>query len=451
MPMDSRLLQRGVTLWKSGARESARAVFKAVIRNQPGDENAWFWYIYSLESDAEKITALEAFLDIQPANQKARRAFENLRSRQKLADVEQPNPVITIVAEQSRRSAPVSAETIQRPAQRSPVVSKRTALALPWTLVIVGVICLVCSSAVFLFNQNSLQANYDAEKQARQKLADQYSVLDSDYQLLNAKYENLHLEYLSAVDEYDALLSQYNSLTGEYSNLSNDFDTLNNIAVKPPYIVVHDRMVDTTFYDMDGQLITWTTPFEGFEYSYERGVYMRNLIVDEELTTSLVYTHNNQGVWLRYFSLFLEPEIFTNVIPDLYQRSSNPFDFIYRIWYMIGQLSNYASEDIETPRYPLETLLAGGGDCEDLSILFASLIQAAPVDWYVDLVYVDSENINDPQTSDHVVVYIDTWQGTYVVETTSDTVMLPYLDGVTGWPASQLQSESEIIFPEHFR
>jgi hypothetical protein len=117
---------------------------------------------------------------------------------------------------------------------------------------------------------------------------------------------------------------------------------------------------------------------------------------------------------------------------------------------MIGQLANYASEDTETPRYSLETLLAGGGDCEDLSILLASMIKAAPVDWYVDLVYIDSVNINNPQEPDHVVVYVDTGRESFILEATNDQTMLPYTSGVTGWLARDLHNHGEIL-PVHLR
>ena len=105
---------------------------------------------------------------------------------------------------------------------------------------------------------------------------------------------------------------------------------------------------------------------------------------------------------------------------------------------MIGQLAHYADEDLETPRFSLETLLAGG-------------VQAAPVDWYVDLVYVDSDNINNPQIPDHVVVYMNTGQETFIVETTSNQTMLPYGNGVTGWLARQLDSADDQIYPVYLR
>lgn len=59
------------------------------------------------------------------------------------------------------------------------------------------------------------------------------------------------------------------------------------------------------------------------------------------------------------------------------------YDFLYETWNIVSQLMVYSEDIGETPRYPLETFLAGGGDCEDTAILFASMIIAAPVDWDV--------------------------------------------------------------------
>jgi hypothetical protein len=61
------------------------------------------------------------------------------------------------------------------------------------------------------------------------------------------------------------------------------------------------------------------------------------------------------------------------------------------------------------------------------------MIAAAPVDWEVDLVYLDADHVLSPEEPNHVIVYIDTGDKRYYVETTSPEAMLPYPDGVNGW------------------
>jgi len=448
--MSSHLVERGIALWKSGKRVEARKVFEAGIYNDRQNETAWIWYIYALETNREKIAALETFLSIFPQHASGKKALENLNAEElQYADLR------TKVEAKPRKTEGVHQEKPLRiQAVRS--VQRSTPNLIPWVLVIIGICFILTSSIINASRYNSLQSEYRNLKDTNQKIARNYDQLRQDFQVMESEketlvndfnylvtnYNSLNTEYSILQTNYDSLYSEHTQMLEKYNALAGDYNTLNNIAIKPPYIVVHDREVDTTFYDIDGQLVSWVTPFAGLEYDIENGAYTRRLIVDDEWQTILVSRADNSSLWIRDFSVFVTPETFRNVIPELYRKSSSPHEFIYRIWYMIGQLSNYASEDIETPRYSLETLLAGGGDCEDLSILLASMIKAAPVDWYVDLVYVDSENINNPQDPDHVVVYIDTGQDTFIVESTSDQIMLPYTEGVTGWLAGNLRSNN---------
>ncbi|MEI7849293.1 MAG: hypothetical protein WCK35_26075 [Chloroflexota bacterium] len=493
--MSSRMLERGIVLWKSDQKEPARLIFKAITRNDPTDETAWIWFIYTIEGNAEKISALESFLQIAPDNKKALITLEKLRALDASpAQVEVSESVASPEAVQPERSEdlplleaarqdprPVYIPSLPKQSKKLvPKFKSKPMLGLPRFFVLAGLICLVCAAYIIYDNFSKLKADYQAEQQARQELAGQYSQLQGKYTTLTTTYDNLDQqytglttrfndldqqhtalitrfndltsEYTTTVDKFNILSGQFNSLNGDFNNLTNNYNTLNNIAVKPPYIVVHDRVVDTTFYDTDGTLIKWTTPFDSLQSEIEAGNTQRRLIVDLNWDTTRVYTNAGDALNLRNFSSFVTPDIFRKVVPPLYQKSNNAYDYIYRIWYMVGQLSNYASEDLETPRYPLETLLAGGGDCEDLSILFASLIQAgAPSSWYVDLMYVDADHINNPETSNHVIVFIDTGHETFIVETTEDQVMQPYSTGVTGWLASRLKSSSQKIYPEYLR
>ena len=93
---------------------------------------------------------------------------------------------------------------------------------------------------------------------------------------------------------------------------------------------------------------------------------------------------------------------------------------------MVTQLNTY-SEDIEdTPRLPYETLLEGGGDCEDLAILTASILKAVNPEWNVSLVYMDLDNPTDLKDLNHVTVYVETNEISTFVEPTSKTQMDPF-------------------------
>ena len=75
---------------------------------------------------------------------------------------------------------------------------------------------------------------------------------------------------------------------------------------------------------------------------------------------------------------------------------------------------------------------AGGGDCEDSAILFASMIKAAPIEWDLQLVYIDSDNPTNPKNVNHVLVSIDTGESNYLIETTNKEEIQPF-KSIDGW------------------
>jgi len=186
--------------------------------------------------------------------------------------------------------------------------------------------------------------------------------------------------------------------------------------------------VEIAFYKTDQTILSWWVDFDVLEYSIEQGYSSRAW--PGYLTLEL---DNGDRLRAMDFRPYVDGRPFETVMATLYADSLNEDAFIYEVWNIVAQLSGYSSDIGETPRYPLETFLAGGGDCEDTSILFASMILAAPVDWKVSLVYVDIYHPTAPETFNHVIVNIETGSASYYVETTSDSVMQPYTEGVRGW------------------
>jgi hypothetical protein len=82
MSMSSHLLKRAVKLWKSDQKIQARKIFETIVYNDRQNESAWIWYIYSLETEAEKIASLEAFLSIFPQHAIGGKALAILKSKE---------------------------------------------------------------------------------------------------------------------------------------------------------------------------------------------------------------------------------------------------------------------------------------------------------------------------------------------------------------------------------
>jgi len=241
---------------------------------------------------------------------------------------------------------------------------------------------------------------------------------------------------------------RYTELEEEYSELSDEYYEIyaNNLrlmfnksfSLEPPYISVSNRTVYLFFKRMDGSINSWTIPFESLETETHEGYYARELAPDSipEVECTNVYGKVFVGQDYRHFVNGWEWE---DVIGVLYKESEGgseeyPLEgelFIREVWNIVTQLSLNTPDIEETPRYPLETFLAGGGDCEDTSILFASLIRAAPVDWNISFVYTDSKTPSVPRKFDHVLVSVDTGVKKYFIDTTQHIEMEP-LTNVTG-------------------
>jgi len=271
----------------------------------------------------------------------------------------------------------------------------------------------------------------------------------------------------SSNNECNELRSEYNSLLNQYNQLNQQKQLS---SLEPPYINIYNRTVMITFRKTDNTIHSWTVPFSSLESDIQRGQYRRkfmpevfipmvnqmygsylplcafsdcsDFIENYKETMSELQENSLQYINLRRddgsshlvmdFRPFIDSETFKDVIRTLYQESKSDEYFIREVWNIVTQLNIYSSDIEETPRYPLETFLAGGGDCEDSSILLASMIKSAPTNWDVQLVYMDADNPDNPQEVNHVLVFVDTGKEEYFIETTNNQEMQPY-DYIDGW------------------
>ncbi len=253
------------------------------------------------------------------------------------------------------------------------------------------------------------------------QLKTDYNNLEEEHKELNIYHNRLQSNYKSLDIKYDNIINDYNELVDGYNNLA-------KIGVFPPYITIYNQTVYTSFILPNNETIEWTTPFSTMEHDLFRGFYERNFNV------KYIKLRNDDGEIFEImdFTSYVDGSSFEDVIGEMYNDYSNDEEFIYDLWYMVAQLTTYSYENEETPKFPYETLLSGGGDCEDTAILLASMLKAVPQDWEVNLVDMDADNPTDPQDVNHVIVYVDTGEMQLYIETTSDTDMTPY-DKVEGW------------------
>ena len=123
------------------------------------------------------------------------------------------------------------------------------------------------------------------------------------------------------------------------------------------------------------------------------------------------------------FSNYVENS-FTNVIDDIYENSCDDADFIFEVWYIVSNLTVYSSDIGEHPRYAIETLVRGGGDCEDTVILMADMLKSSKhtKNWKIQMVYFDSHNPTNPKHVNHVALAVDTGTSRGILETTAKNI-----------------------------
>ncbi len=270
-----------------------------------------------------------------------------------------------------------------------------------------------------------LQTEYEGVMARYHELEGNYSNLLTENQNLAARSNALKGEYDNLVIAYNALVEQKSALESSYNELQARLNSLEQSSIRPPYIAVSNRTVHLAFMQTNGAIRSWDFPFELLEESIEVGFLKRSLM---KLPFNQLVLKTSDGATYHApdFRVFVDSAPFRELISQIYRESPSDHAFLNEVWFIVSQLTTYNGEFNEVPRMPLETLLAGGGDCEDTAILYASMVKAAPVDWKVSMVLMNGNNPYDRHNPDHVAVQVDTGKELYIIETTDDGTMTPY-------------------------
>lgn len=425
MPVSDHLFKRAVELSKAGKKDDARKLLNYILKQDPQNEAAWLWYADTFADPARRKMVLQKVLEINPANPHALTALESIRSAEKPAPAPKPVPP----PPRPVKPAATSARSQARSA------SARSSKMLPFPLLLGFILCLAAGILWGAEKIGRMQQDYLALSVENQEVTLKYTQLQQNYNNLVSQNQelantnrNLSDKIQGLTDEYIHLRDAYADLSARHASLTGEYEKLDREAVKPPYIWIHEREVKLAFYGLDQQLLYWIVPFEALEWAINYGDDLR-----DDPPTKGLRNSNGESFLVTDYNVFVDPQMFDNVIPDLYWRINDADAFVHQAWFIVTQLSQWAKEEGDIPRTPLETLLAGGGDCEDLSILMASLLKAAPVDWKVELVLMDSNNLQSPINANHMIVSVEYGGRRRLIETTNPDVMEPYTDGVTGW------------------
>lgn len=194
--------------------------------------------------------------------------------------------------------------------------------------------------------------------------------------------------------------------------------------MSPPYTSISNRTVSWHFKISSGDIQVWTMPIDTYKSQIEKAKPTATLTL--RYSTGVTFT-------VRDFTKFVDTWSFSKVIPSLYLKINDDKKFIYEVWYIVSQLSTYNRVEGDDARWSLETLTEGGGDCDDTSVLVASMLKVASANYHVQLVYCDANNPTNPKAMNHMLVYVEAGSYKTYIETTSKTSMNPYTTGITGW------------------
>ena len=275
---------------------------------------------------------------------------------------------------------------------------------------------------------------YNSKIRDYSELVDDYNIMnkghDKQIDVLNNEIFNLEENSRHWEDQTYEYYDKYNSKIRDYSELVGEYNLIYDEASKPR-LEIEKTKIKWTIKDSKGKNY-------GINWHVKQYEDLKVYSDKKSLTQKPVYL-NLDGQKITSIGLdgFVNGGTFGCCIDDIYDNSNSNSDFIFEVWYIVSQMTIY---DLDVNResegrFALETLVRGGGDCEDLVILIAEMLKSSShtKDWDIQYVYMDSENHLDPQTVNHVILYVNDGTYNYYIEATGKPDLNYYPDGIVGW------------------
>ena len=275
----------------------------------------------------------------------------------------------------------------------------------------------------------NLSSRHEAMTSEFEDLWGEYDDLDGDHQDLEEDYSALSEALVGLTEEHDALTVTLNETLEEYDSLLMQYLIVTGSAPLTPQPLSNDTIRRDFAWVYGGK--TWAFSLYIPEHLY---IYYGNKtrVPTEDYSVYVTHPYDDE-----YLSTILEEfdEIVLEEGYDENQRINLVVAFI--------QSLPYATDDVSTafdeyPRYPLETLVEGGGDCEDTSILASALLD--PLGFDVVLISLPGHVAVGVAVDAYGAYWLHEGTQYFYVETTGE-----------GWEIGELpeahQGESAIIYP----
>jgi hypothetical protein len=241
--------------------------------------------------------------------------------------------------------------------------------------------------------------------------------LTGEHEELQGQLQTLQGEHETLVGEYEMLQGQYQQLTSEYESLLSDYEAaFGGLDFSPDSIPVIEKVYAWSWEGAE-RSITFNVPEALYNYYKEK----------ERFTTT-----DYRGYVLHPY----DDPYMAVIARELYVTQLDEGltgDELLRLMISFVQNMDYVSDPSsvgqgEYPKYPVETLVDGGGDCEDTSFLMASLLES--MGYNVSLILIPNHMAVGLDVEALGVHWTMNGESYYYVETT-----------MSGWEVGEVPSE----------
>ena len=280
------------------------------------------------------------------------------------------------------------------------------------SLVLVVVPLVGCVSR---FTYESLQAEYANLLQENKSLEGELNEIQSELTRLKDDYDELKTGYDELKTDYDELMANYDELT------------LNDEIAGEELFEINEASQST-----EVNTLQYTWEYDGREWSWD-------ILIPQALYD---YYQQLPRLHMSNYSVYVThpmDDIYIDALVEKITSASQQAGYsgLQTIEFAIAFVQSlpYTADSVTTPydeypRYPVETLLDNGGDCEDTSILMASLLHS--MDYGVVLLSMP----------DHAAVGVLGGEGIYGTYWEYDEGKYYYLETTSeGWGIGEIPDE----------
>lgn len=191
--------------------------------------------------------------------------------------------------------------------------------------------------------------------------------LSSEFNQLSGDYETKNLTLTNIIDEIYELKEDYEAIESAYNELLDDYELLvASLPLSPQQVsgTVIEREYEWTY---NGNQYELSLSIPETQYDYYKGL---ERIPNSDYSVYVTHPYDDEFIntIIRKFNFIALEENLTEK-----EKINLVISYVQSLPYTVDNITTAYDE---YPRYPLETLIDNGGDCEDTSILTASLLKS---------------------------------------------------------------------------